>query len=109
MSPSSSSDAARRSLSLRIESSSRDGRAARFRCQAIAQAEAVRGNAAWLVRAPMLCLCKTPGEEGVAALLLLVGRSSERYPAGDACFYAGATLLLPSAGSALFVAFSRPS
>ena len=32
--------------------------------QAIAKAEAVTRNAARLVRAPTLCLCKAPGEEG---------------------------------------------
>ena len=34
------------------------------RKQAIAEAEAVTGNAARLVRAPTPCLCKAPGEEG---------------------------------------------
>jgi hypothetical protein len=32
--------------------------------QAIAEVEAMTGNAARLVRAPTLCLCKAPGEEG---------------------------------------------
>jgi aminotransferase class V len=36
---------------------------------AIAEVEAVTGNAARLVRAPTLCLCKAPGAEGLAAML----------------------------------------
>ena len=35
-----------------------------YRLQAIAEVEAVTGNAARLVRAPTLCLCKAPGEGG---------------------------------------------
>jgi hypothetical protein len=42
--------------------------------QAIAKAEAVRGNAARLVRAPMLCLCKPPGQWALAARMLFVLR-----------------------------------
>ena len=41
-------------------------------CQAIAKAETVRGNAASWVGASTLCLGKTPGQDGLAALLLLV-------------------------------------
>ena len=45
------------------------------RClQAIAKTEAVRGSAALPVRAPTLCLCKTPREERLAARMLLVRR-----------------------------------
>jgi len=46
--------------------------------QAIAEVEAVTGNAARLVRAPTLSLCKAPGEEDLAARMLLV--HSERPP-----------------------------
>ena len=40
--------------------------------QAIAKAETVSGNAARLGRSVHLCLCKTPGQDRLAALLLLV-------------------------------------
>ena len=39
---------------------------------AIAKAETVSGNAARLGRSVHLCLCKTPGQDRLAALLLLV-------------------------------------
>lgn len=42
--------------------------------QAIAKAETVSGNAARLGRSVYLCLCKTPGQDRLAALLLLVRR-----------------------------------
>ena len=47
-----------------------DGR--ECRCQAIAKADTVTGNAARLGRRVHLCLCKTPGQGRLAALLLLV-------------------------------------
>ena len=43
-----------------------------WRCQAIAKAETVSGNAGRLGRSVHLCLCKTPGQDRLAALLLLV-------------------------------------
>jgi hypothetical protein len=45
---------------------------AELRKQAIAKAEAVRGNAARLASAPTLCLCKRPDTRGLAARMLLV-------------------------------------
>jgi hypothetical protein len=51
--------------------------------QAIAKAKIVRGNAARLGRSVHLCLCKTPGQDGLAALLLLV-RGGAAEPTGDA-------------------------
>jgi hypothetical protein len=45
---------------------------AECRVQAIAKAEAVRGNAARLVGTPTLCLCKTPRQDGLAARILFV-------------------------------------
>jgi hypothetical protein len=45
--------------------------------QAIAKAQSVTGNAARLVRAPTLCLCKAPGEEDLAARMLPVLSSDE--------------------------------
>jgi hypothetical protein len=44
--------------------------------QAIAKAETVSGNAARLGQSVHLCLCKTPGQDRLAALLLLVQGSS---------------------------------
>jgi hypothetical protein len=61
-----------RPLSRMVEG--RDGlpRTRRCPCQAIAKAGAVRGNAARLVRAPVLCLCKRRNRRGLAARMLLV-------------------------------------
>jgi hypothetical protein len=54
------------------------GRSAGGCClQAIAKAETVSGNAARLGRSVHLCLCKTPGQDRLAALLLLVRSSDE--------------------------------
>jgi hypothetical protein len=44
--------------------------------QAVAKAEAVTANAARLVRAPTLCVCNAPGEEDLAARMLLVRSGS---------------------------------
>ena len=55
----------------RHEEHSRASRTDR-RLQAIAKAETVSGNAARLGRSVHLCLCKTPGQDRLAALLLLV-------------------------------------
>src|SRR5215216_1433345 len=49
----------------------------RARCQAIAKAETVSGNSARLGQSVHLCLCKTPGQDRLAALLLLVQSTSE--------------------------------
>jgi hypothetical protein len=51
--------------------------AAHDRIQAIAKAETVSGNAARLGRSVHLCLCKTPGQDRLAALLLLVREGSQ--------------------------------
>jgi hypothetical protein len=53
------------------------------RCQAIAKAETVRGNAARLGRSVHLCLCKTPGQDRLAALLLLVPSGRLRHAGRD--------------------------
>jgi hypothetical protein len=45
--------------------------------RAIAEAETVSANAARLGRSVHLCLCKTPGQDRLAALLLLVRSSDE--------------------------------
>jgi hypothetical protein len=55
--------------------------AARRSCQAIAKAETVSGNAARLGRSVHLCLCKTPGQDRLAALLLLVQGEARSRPA----------------------------
>jgi hypothetical protein len=52
-------------------------------CQAIAKAETVRGDAPRLGRSVHLCLCNTPVQDGLAALLLLV-RGGTTEPTGDA-------------------------
>jgi hypothetical protein len=46
-------------------------------CHAIAKAEAVTGNAARLVRASTLCLCKGRERRDLAARMLLVLRERE--------------------------------
>jgi len=48
--------------------------------QAIAKAEAVRGNAARLVKTPTLCLCKRPDRRGPAARVLSSLPSSDLSP-----------------------------
>ena len=65
--------------------------------QAIAKAETVSGNAARLGRSVHLCLCKTPGQDRLAALLLLV-RSGEPCGAANGC-------LLPCRGERSRVSF----
>jgi hypothetical protein len=47
------------------------------RKQAIAKAKTVRGDAARLGRSVHLCLCKTPGQDGLAAVPLLVRSAHE--------------------------------
>jgi hypothetical protein len=47
----------------------------RYRLQAIAKADAVRGNAARLAGPPTPCLCKAPRQDGVVAARILVVRS----------------------------------
>jgi hypothetical protein len=49
-----------------------DSQSPDYSWQAIAKAEAVTGNAARLVRAPTLCLCKAPERRDLAARMLLV-------------------------------------
>jgi hypothetical protein len=49
--------------------------------QAIAKAETVSGNAARLGRSVHPCVCKTPGQDRLAALLLLVGGEARSRPA----------------------------
>jgi hypothetical protein len=49
--------------------------------QAIAKAEIVSGNAARLGRSVHLCLCKTPGQDRLAALLLVVQGEARSRPA----------------------------
>jgi hypothetical protein len=53
----------------------------RCRVQAIAKAETVSGNAARLGRSVHLGLCKTPGQDRLAALLLLVQGEARSRPA----------------------------
>ena len=53
----------------------------RGRLQAIAKGETVSGNAARLGRSVHLCLCKTPGQDRLAALLLLVQGEARSRPA----------------------------
>ena len=51
--------------------------------QAIAKAETVSGNAAGLGRSVHLCLCKTPGQDRLVALLLLVPSARPTRALGD--------------------------
>jgi hypothetical protein len=55
------------------------------RQQAKVKAETVSGNAARLARSVYLCLCKTPGQDRLAALLLLVPSSDEINDGGGYC------------------------
>jgi hypothetical protein len=48
---------------------------AELRRQAIAKADAVRGNAARLAGPPTPCLCKAPRQDGVVAARIVVVRS----------------------------------
>jgi hypothetical protein len=63
--------------------------------QAIAKAEAVRGNASPLVNAPMLCLCKPPGEEGLLGRIPLVQLDSAGARRPGACSCLGASAWRP--------------
>jgi hypothetical protein len=57
--------------------------------QAIAKAEAVRGNAARLVSTPTRCLCKRRDRRSLAARMLLVRSSSELRLGADSCSRSG--------------------
>ena len=57
--------------------------AAHRSCQAIAKAETVKATQRGWVGASTLCLGKTPGQDGLAALLLVVGGGTAE-PTGDA-------------------------
>jgi hypothetical protein len=61
-------------------------------CQAIANAETVSRNAARLGRSVHPCLCKTPGQDRLAALLLLVSSRRLRPRSRDARSSCGASV-----------------
>src|SRR4051794_29457632 len=68
--------------------------AARSCSQAIAKAEAMRGSAARPVSAPMLCLCKSRGQERLATRMLFVHRGSHTGDDAHGCSRAEAGVIV---------------